>query len=194
MPKAPITIPWDYVRSTENHGPYITSRYGRTICNFYFMSTGPFGTQALNPIHHMFDLADDHAAYAVRAVNAHGALVEALKKIDAYWTEDFPEGPDGDTSVKTGIFSLVGAKLSDSTLEIWREIRSALELAAEVPAEALRDNDAPAPDLLRSLKELLNLYADKNATDEQLRDYLGGVGFNAVVRARAAVTAAEGRS
>jgi hypothetical protein len=146
-PQEPMTIPWDYVKSTEHHGPYITSAYGCTICDFYFMNAGPVGTQAQRPIHHMFELADEHAAYAVRAANAHATLVGALRKVDAHWTEDFPGGPEGDLSYRNGVFQYVnGARLSDSTLEIWRAIRAALALAAEIPHDARQPVSAEAAD------------------------------------------------
>lgn len=46
------------------------------------------------------------------------AMREALQKLDAAWTADFPNGPDTEL--------LHGCKFSDDTLEIWRAARAAL--------------------------------------------------------------------
>lgn len=82
---APMTLPWDYVASTEHHGPYITTEYGSTVCDFYCMSQPGLASVRngglSRPVPFMAELADEHAAYAVRAVNAHEALVEALTAI-----------------------------------------------------------------------------------------------------------------
>jgi hypothetical protein len=139
-PQPPFTLPWDYIKSTEHHGPYVVSAYGCIIADFYCMSR-PDDWSVRNggtskPIHHMGELADEHAAYAVRASNAHEALVGALRRLDAFWREDFPEGPDGDPKCKTGLAAALGARLSENTLEIWREIRAAIALADEVPFDA----------------------------------------------------------
>ena len=61
-------------------------------------------------------------------------------------------------------------------------------------AEANARLAAAAPDLLAALKTLLTEYADKNATDDQLLKSLGGIGFRAVLSARAAIAKAESAS
>lgn len=74
--------PWDYVPSTEHHGPYITSEFGSTICDCYVMSH-PGEPSTANggkskPILFLHEMADPNAVLIVRAVNAHDALVDAL--------------------------------------------------------------------------------------------------------------------
>jgi hypothetical protein len=74
-------LPYELVESTEHHGPYVCTSYGTTVCDFYAMSD-PSAPSVRNggasrPIH--FTDAAEHAAFIVRAVNAHGALVEALE-------------------------------------------------------------------------------------------------------------------
>lgn len=75
--------PWEYVASTEHHGPYVTASYGGDICDCYCMSN-PSALSVRNggnsyPIHHQGEQADANAQFIVRAVNSHAALVEALK-------------------------------------------------------------------------------------------------------------------
>jgi len=61
------------------------------------------------------------------AVNCHAEMVEALKTIDDWWTESFPQGPFAeDTSVWGGI-----GQLSGETVAIWQKIRSALAKATQ---------------------------------------------------------------
>jgi hypothetical protein len=51
------------------------------------------------------------------------ALRSAVEKLDAYWTQSFPGGPDGDPSWAGGL-----GRLSDDTIELWREVRSTLSV------------------------------------------------------------------
>lgn len=39
---APTPGPWDYVPGTEHHGPYVTSEFGSTICDFYDTAVNAF--------------------------------------------------------------------------------------------------------------------------------------------------------
>jgi hypothetical protein len=77
--------PWDYVPSTEHHGPYITSDHGGTIADLYTMSQpGVFSTASggpSKPIPFFHEMADPNAELIVRAVNSHDALVSALERI-----------------------------------------------------------------------------------------------------------------
>jgi hypothetical protein len=76
-------LPWDLIEATEHHGPYIVNAYGGTVCDFYAMSN-PLNLSIRNggdsaPI--SFTCADGNAALAVRAVNMHGELIEALESL-----------------------------------------------------------------------------------------------------------------
>lgn len=51
-------------------------------------------------------------------------MFEALKRMDEFWTESHPAGPDGDPSTMGGL-----ATLTDETLDVWRGIRAALTKA-----------------------------------------------------------------
>lgn len=68
-----------------------------------------------------------NAAFIVRACNAHYQMLEALKALDAWWTDSFPAGPDAE-DVSYGF-----GKLSEDTLVIWRQVRAAIA-AAEAEA------------------------------------------------------------
>lgn len=71
--------PWDYVPSTEHHGPYITSDFGGTIADLYLMSElGALSVRnggTSKPVHFFHEMADPNAELIVRAVNAHDALL-----------------------------------------------------------------------------------------------------------------------
>src|SRR5689334_4668023 len=77
--------PWEYVPSTEHHGPYVTTIFGSTVCDCYCMSN-PNAASVRNggtsyPINHMADHADANAKRIVLAVNSFDSLVEALRYI-----------------------------------------------------------------------------------------------------------------
>lgn len=57
-------------------------------------------------------------------------LVEALQALDASWSEDFPDGPDGDLTFHAGF-----GRMSDDTAALWRTIRAALAKALGQPVE-----------------------------------------------------------
>lgn len=73
------------------------------------------------------DVDAERAAFIVRACNAHYQMLEALKALDAWWTDSFPAGPDAE-DVSYGF-----GKLSSDTLAIWRQVRAAIA-AAEAEA------------------------------------------------------------
>jgi hypothetical protein len=82
MKDEPTPGPWEYVPSTEHHGPYITSQFGSTICDFYVMSH-PGEPSERNggkskPISFMAEMADANAELAVVAINSYRAIKEAL--------------------------------------------------------------------------------------------------------------------
>ena len=58
------------------------------------------------------------------ACNAFDDLVAALKRVDASWTEAFPDGPDGSREYLGGL-----GKLSDDTANLWRAMLAALSRA-----------------------------------------------------------------
>lgn len=65
------------------------------------------------------------AAELVRRWNAHNDLLAAVKALDAYWTVDFPDGPDGDVEYKAGL----GGVLADDTVQLWKATRAAIAKA-----------------------------------------------------------------
>lgn len=75
-------LPWDYVEATEHHGDYITTAFGTTVCDFYAMSD-PTAWSTANggdskPV--PFTQAAENAKAVVKAVNAHDALVDVIRK------------------------------------------------------------------------------------------------------------------
>lgn len=56
-----------------------------------------------------------------RLLAANEGMRKALERIDDFWTEAHPEGPDGDRTCLGGL-----ASLADDTIEVWRVIRAAL--------------------------------------------------------------------
>lgn len=75
--------PWEYVPSTEHHGPYVTSDFGSTICDCYVMSN-PSALSVRNggdsrPILHLDEMADPNA----RLIAAAPELLDALKEANA---------------------------------------------------------------------------------------------------------------
>jgi len=77
--------PWDYVSSTEHHGPYVTSEFGTTICDCYIMSE-PSQWSTVNggksrPIHHLHEMADPNARLIAAAPEFATAAMDAWKAI-----------------------------------------------------------------------------------------------------------------
>jgi hypothetical protein len=73
----PTSLPWEYIPSTEHHGPYVTCLTG-DICDCYTMSN-PAAASVRNggesyPIHHQGKQADANAQRIVLAVNNFDAL------------------------------------------------------------------------------------------------------------------------
>lgn len=64
----------DYVPSTKHHGPYITTQFGSTMCDFYVMSQPHLPSTAAGgpskPIHFLGEEADGNAARFVACWNA----------------------------------------------------------------------------------------------------------------------------
>jgi hypothetical protein len=62
----------------------------------------------------------ERIAIAVLRESGHNELVEVLKRLDDWWTEDCPGGPDGESAKRLFV---------ETTLSIWRDMRSALRKA-----------------------------------------------------------------
>jgi hypothetical protein len=74
--------PWDYVPGDEHHGPYVTSEFGSTICDCYFMGAPVDHRGAFDPIYvnavphnHMEEMAEANA----RLIAAAPELLSAAK-------------------------------------------------------------------------------------------------------------------
>ncbi len=70
--------PWEYVQSTEHHGPYVVHKFGPTVCDCYTM-TQPGELSVRNggvskPVHFMADEADANARLIAEAPNMLTAL------------------------------------------------------------------------------------------------------------------------
>lgn len=72
--------PWDYIPSTEHHGPYVTGPFGGDVCDCYAMSN-PSAFSVRNggdskPIHFQPDHADANAQLIAQSP----ALYDELRK------------------------------------------------------------------------------------------------------------------
>lgn len=68
---APTPGPWDYVPGTEHHGPYVTSEFGSTICDFYTMTQPSMLSTASGgpskPVLFLAEMAEPNARLAATA-------------------------------------------------------------------------------------------------------------------------------
>lgn len=74
-------LPFELVEATEHHGLYICTAFGTTVCDFYAM-TDPSSMSVRNggtsrPV--SFTDAAENASFMVRAANAYGEMMAALK-------------------------------------------------------------------------------------------------------------------
>jgi hypothetical protein len=57
-------------------------------------------------------------------------MLSVLKRLDAFWMEDFPSGPIKDAQAKEGTLTrIMTGSLSDDTVAIWSEIRAVIAKA-----------------------------------------------------------------
>lgn len=61
---------------------------------------------------------------AYRKIRAADDMLAALQAIDTFWTNSFPDGPEGSRKALGGL-----GTISDDTIEVWRTIRAALSRA-----------------------------------------------------------------
>lgn len=78
--------PWEYVPSTDHHGPYVTSEFGSTICDLYTMSHPKEWSTAnggpSKPIPFLAEMADPNARLIAAAPNLLEALTELSDLMD----------------------------------------------------------------------------------------------------------------
>lgn len=75
--------PWEYVPSTEHHGPYVSAPWGGDVCDCYVMSN-PRTASVRNggtsyPINHQGERADANARLIAAAPEMFEALTTLLK-------------------------------------------------------------------------------------------------------------------
>jgi len=91
--------PWEYIPSTEHHGPYVAGPWAGDICDCYTMSN-PRSLSVVNggdsrPIHHQHEKADANA----RLISAAPEMFEALLTVNKLIAEAASTGfncHDGD--------------------------------------------------------------------------------------------------
>jgi hypothetical protein len=78
--------PWEYVPSTEHHGPYVSGPFGGDVCDCYVMSKpSELSTRnggASRPIHHQGEEADANARLIAAAPEQNGALRKIAEGIE----------------------------------------------------------------------------------------------------------------
>ena len=110
-------LPWDVVPGNQNHGPYITTAFGTTVCDLYAMSHPISG----EPKAVWFTDAALNAELIVRAVNAHDELLKALKSARTLINHmgDALNGIDAvskeDVEFSTPIFQEIDAAIARAT-------------------------------------------------------------------------------
>lgn len=83
--------PWEYVPSTDYHGPYVTSEFGSTICDLYWM-THPGEPSILNggrskAVHFLAEMAE-HNARLISLAPEMAAFIARIAERDDSWGDD----------------------------------------------------------------------------------------------------------
>ena len=110
--------PWEYVASTEHHGPYVSCKWGGDICDCYVMSN-PMAASVRNGgesyhINHQGDKADANAHLIAAAPCLAEAVAEMLEHEPS--REDFQSSRKGDLQFKIAT-------------QVWDRARAALSRA-----------------------------------------------------------------
>jgi hypothetical protein len=110
--------PWEYVPSTEHHGPYVTSNFGSTICDCYVMSkpaewsVGNGGDS--KPVPFLGEMADPNARLIAAAPELLEALIDFVTAARNLRTADFSEYRqafiEADERARAAIAKATGAK------------------------------------------------------------------------------------
>lgn len=82
-PTSHTPLPWEAVRASEHHGPYVTTAFGTTVCDLYAMSEPVIGKS--KPV--SFTDADLNVQLIAKAVNCHGELLAVVRELVAALTD-----------------------------------------------------------------------------------------------------------
>lgn len=112
----PTPGPWSYVPGTENHGPYVTSQFGNTLCDCYVMSEPGWPSRAdggtSRPIPFMAEMADANACVMAAAQDMLKALKNVVDTITVQTASGSRPGRDNfNDAVRTAMAAIAKAEL-----------------------------------------------------------------------------------